>query len=213
MQFIKIDLENWSRKETYLRFIDNNPCTYSMTVNLDITDFLAQVKAGKLSFFSSFLFVLSNAVNMHKEFRMAFDDNKNLGYYPYSNPCYTIFHEQTETFTTAWTEYSADFTQFMQNYKSDMEKYKNNCKNSKPMNTQNYFNLSAIPWTSFTGFNLNIQKGYDYLAPIFTIGKYFENNEKILMPLAIQVHHAVCDGYHVSKFTDNLQNKLNSFKV
>lgn len=37
---------------------------------------------------------------------------------------------------------------------------------------QGIFNVSAVPWTSFTGFNLNLQKGYDYLPPIFTLGKY-----------------------------------------
>lgn len=38
---------------------------------------------------------------------------------------------------------------------------------------KNLFNVSCIPWSSFTGFNLNLQNGYDYFLPIFTIGKYF----------------------------------------
>ena len=34
---------------------------------------------------------------------------------------------------------------------------------------ENVFPVSMIPWTSFEGFNLNLQKGYDYLLPVFTI--------------------------------------------
>ena len=46
-----------------------------------------------------------------------------------------------------------------------------------------------LPWATFEGFNLNLQKGYNYLMPIFTIGKYYQENERIIIPIAIQVHH------------------------
>lgn len=36
----------------------------------------------------------------------------------------------------------------------------------------------------------NPHEGY-YLPPIFTIGKFIEEDRKGLMPLSIQVHHAV----------------------
>jgi chloramphenicol O-acetyltransferase type A len=68
-----------------------------------------------------------------------------------------------------------------------------------------------IPWTSFTGFNLNLQKGYDYFPPIFTIGKFYEENEKYMLPLALQVHHAVCDGFHATRFINGLQEWADSF--
>ncbi len=213
MLFNKIDLDNWSRKETYQSFMENNPCTYSITVNLDVSKFLPLTKSKNLKFFPSFLFALSHTVNRHKEFRMSFDKDKNLGYYSYSNPLFTVFHDETETFSTVWSEYDSDFDIFMQNYISDMAKYKNDAKNSKPLNENNYFNVSLIPWTSFTGFNLNLQNGYDYLSPIFTIGKYFTDNDKTLIPLAIQAHHAVCDGYHISKFINDLQDLLYSFEI
>ena len=47
--------------------------------------------------------------------------------------------------------------------------------------------------------------------PIFTMGKYFERDGRRMLPLSIQVHHAVCDGYHVGVFVDKLQDKINSF--
>jgi len=43
--------------------------------------------------------------------------------------------------------------------------------------------------------------------------KTFEENEKTMLPLAIQVHHAVCDGYHVGKFIETLQANINKFDV
>jgi len=211
MTFNKIDMQTWSRKESYSHYFNTVPCTYSMTVNLDISKFIKEIKENKLKFFPIILYAISHIVNKHKEFRMDIDEQRNVGYYTFSNPCYTVFHNETETITNVWTEYNADFDLFMQNYNDDMLKYQNDFKKSKPLNSKNCFNVSCIPWTSFTGFNLNLQQGYNYLAPIFTIGKYFSDNEKILLPLAIQVHHAVCDGFHLSRFVNDLQDWLDTF--
>lgn len=34
-----------------------------------------------------------------------------------------------------------------------------------------------------------------------------------MLPLAIQVHHAVCDGYHVGKFIEILQAGIDAFEA
>ena len=80
---------------------------------------------------------------------------------------------------------------------------------AKPGMPANCFTVSMIPCTFFDGFHLNLQKGYDYLLPIFTMGKFYEEQGKCLLPLAVQVHHAVCDGFHVCRFVNELQDWLN----
>lgn len=209
--FNKIDMQTWNRKESYSHYFNSVPCTYSMTVNLDITSFIKVVKVNNYKFFPVILYALSQIVNEHKEFRMDLDEDKNVGYYDYSNPCYAIFHNETETITNAWSEHTTNLEMFLQNYNDDMSKYQNDFQNSKPLIGKNYFNVSCIHWTSFTGFNLSLQKGYDFLPPIFTIGKYFSDGNEIILPLAIQVHHAVCDGFHLARFINELQDYLNMF--
>ena len=78
----------------------------------------------------------------------------------------------------------------------------------KPNIPENNFSVSMIPWTTFEGFNLNLKKGYEYLLPIFTMGKYYEERGRYILPLAIQVHHAVCDGFHVCRFINELQDLI-----
>ncbi len=211
MEFIKIDTESWARKDSYNHYFNDIPCTYSITVELDITRYLEHIKAHEQKFFPCILFAISHTVNKHKEFRMDFDEDKNIGYYSYSNPCYTVFHPETETITNIWTEYNCNFDIFLENYNIDMSQYQHDYQNSKQLKGKNTFNVSCIPWTSFKAFNLNLAKGYDYLLPIFTIGKYFVSDDKTLLPLAIQVHHCVCDGFHLSRFVNDLQNFISSF--
>ena len=82
---------------------------------------------------------------------------------------------------------------------------------AKPEIPENTFTVSMLPWIDFLAFNLNLQKGYDYLKPIFTIGKFTWKGSRCLLPLAVQVHHAVCDGFHVARFLQELQAELDGF--
>lgn len=207
MAFKIIDRENWSRKEYFEHYFSNVPCTYSMTTKLDIT----KIIESKKKLYPAMLYYLTTIVNRHVEFRIAFNKDNELGVYDEMLPCYTIFHKDTETFSNLWTVYCKDYEEFYKMYENDLRQYGNQKGMfGKPDVPDNCFTVSMIPWVSFEGFNLNLQKGYDYLLPIFTMGKYYEENGRILLPLAIQVHHAVCDGFHVCRFINELQELINS---
>lgn len=203
MNFQPIDMELWKRKEYFLHYFSDVPCTYSMTVKLEIT----KVRASDRQIYPLMLYYLTKAVNMHEEFRMGLDGNGNLGIYDVMFPCCTVFHADSETFSTLWTEYSEEYDTFSGAYTHDVAKYSSIHKfEAKPDTPANTFSVSMIPWESFVGFNLNLQKGYQYLSPIFTMGKYFYENGKCFLPLAIQVHHAVCDGFHVCRLIEAVRS-------
>lgn len=207
MVFEKIDRSSWKRNEYFENYFTNIPCTYSMTVKLDIT----QIKKKRMKLYPAMLYYLATIVNRHSEFRTAINQEGELGIYDEMIPSYTIFHEDTETFSNLWTPYIPDFEAFSMAYANDMQRYGSNYGMiEKPDVPENVFNVSMIPWSTFDGFNLNLQKGYDYLIPIFTMGKYYRDDEKIILPLAIQVHHAVCDGFHICRFVNELQELINS---
>ena len=65
-----------------------------------------------------------------------------------------------------------------------------------------------LPWASFEGFHLHLPRGNDYLLPIFTMGKLFAREGKTWLPLALQVHHGVCDGFHACRLVNEIQAML-----
>lgn len=210
MEWKKINMDQWNRAAAYRHFMTEVPCAYSMTVSLDITGFYRRIKEEGLRLFPAFLYGLSRVVNRHEEFRMACNASGEPGYYTQVNPSYTVFHPEWEGFTTVWTEYREDFSAFYREYLADREEYRG--KNvSKPSDEENQFPVSCIPWTTFSSFHLSLPGESNFLLPIFTIGKYAESQGKLLLPLAIQVHHAACDGYHVSRLVEELQEWLNGF--
>lgn len=205
MKFNYIDIEKWKRKQHYNYYLKNVPCTYSMTIKLDITNVIKSQK----KLYPTLLYCISKTVNKYEEFRTILDNEGKVGYFDELYPCYTIFHKENETFSNIWTEYSEDYEVFCKNYKEDMEKYGKNLDIvAKPDIPVNSFPISMLPWESFEGFNLNLQRGYEYLLPIFTLGKYYQEQDKVFIPLAIQVHHSVCDGFHLCRFIDSLRKAL-----
>lgn len=213
MSFEMIDLEKYERKEHFLHYINNVPCFYSMTTNIDITNLKNYIKEKEYKLYPTIIYAITRVVNNHIEFRMSLDAENNLGYFTDVNPSYTIFHKDNNTFSNIWTKYNSDFIEFYKNYEKDIKEYGDKKGFiTKESENDNLINISAIPWASFTGFNLNLPKAEKYLLPIFTIGKHFEENKRILLPLAVQVHHSVCDGFHTSRFINELQELFNNFK-
>lgn len=206
MDYKVIDIEKWERREFFEHYINAVPCTYSMTVKIDVTN----IKLQNLKLFPALLYCLTKTVNNFEEFRTALRNDGELVVYRAMLPCYTVFHKDTKTFSNLWTEFTEDFAEFARRYELDVEHYgKVEGFMAKPDVPENSFTVSVLPWVSFEGFNLNV-KGFDYLLPIFTAGKCTEADGRYTLPLAVQVHHAVCDGYCASCFINDLQAELDN---
>lgn len=207
MKFEIINDNSWERKEYFEHYFSNIPCTYSMTVKLDITKIIEK----QIKLYPTMLYYLTTVVNNHSEFRTDFNKNNEIGIYSELIPCYTVFHKDTETFSNIWTTYTPDLESFYVAYENDLKEFGNNKGMiGKPNMPDNCFTVSMIPWATFEGFNLNLKNGYTYLRPIFTMGKYYKENGKVILPLSVQVHHAVCDSFHLCRFINELQELINN---
>ncbi|WP_091017474.1 type A chloramphenicol O-acetyltransferase [Paenibacillus amylolyticus] len=205
--FNPIVLDQWDRKPYFDHYLNQVRCTYSITANLDITLLINALKLKGLKFYPALIHMISTVVNAHREFRTCFDAEGRLGYWDEMSPSYTIFHEDDKSFSTIWTTFHEDFETFHIRYLEDMKNYKDHKQFvAKPNEPPNTFPVSSIPWVNFTGFNLNIYNEGTYLLPIFTMGKYVQQNDQVYLPLSVQLHHAVCDGYHAGVLFNELQS-------
>ncbi|WP_413511750.1 type A chloramphenicol O-acetyltransferase [Myroides odoratus] len=204
MNYQKFDIETWNRKEHFYHFKDQLRCGFSLTTKIDISKVIPFIKEHEYKFYPTIIYLISKAVNKHSEFKFAMKEGE-LIQWDTVNPAYTVMHPDTETFSELCTIYTEDFPVFLQEYNRVHESYKDDYSLSPQQGIENIFNISMIPWVSFDGFNLNVPGFGDYFAPIFTLGKYIVQGNEILMPLSIQVHHATCDGLHVAKLLQSLQ--------
>ena len=205
MEIRLIDLENWERREYYEHFIKNVVCSYSVTVNIDITNLKGH------SLYPAMIWLLTKTVNDMPEFRTCLTE-EGPGIYDSMHPMYTVFNKEKKNFSGIWSYFSEDYSEFLENYQADVQKYSTSTRYAPKEGTPiNSFNISMVPWLEFTAMNFNVYDEGKFLLPIFTMGKFFERDGKRYLPLAIQVHHAVCDGYHIGLFVEKLNEYIDRF--
>lgn len=206
MNYQKVNLDIWHRKAYFEHFMNTVRCTYSTTVNIDISPLENQ------KIYPKMLYLLTKTVNQFEEFRTQLVHDEVV-IFDEIMPAYTILNPETKAFVSIHTEWNADYRQFLLNHIRNVEKYQN-AQTIKPQASQpiNVFDVSMIPWETFSAFNLNIISNGIHLLPIFTMGKTFQQQGKTLIPLAIQVHHAVCDGFHVHQFLNELRRNISGWQ-
>jgi chloramphenicol O-acetyltransferase type A len=206
MNFHKIDLDNWKTKEIFNHFL-NQQTTFSMTTEIDISTLFRHIKQKGYKFYPTFIFLTATVVNSNAAFRMGYYSDGDLGYWEKADPLYTIFDRESESFSGIWTPITNSFEIFHDRYLADIDQYNGTGKLfPKTPIPENTISISMIPWTSFTGFNLNINNNSNYLLPIITAGKFIKKDDSIFLPLSLQLHHSVCDGYHASIFMNTIQD-------
>ena len=71
------------------------------------------------------------------------------------------------------------------------------------------YQFSAMPWITYTHISHTFNGNKQNATPLFDWGKYYNKDERIIMPFSIQVHHSFVDGVHIGKLVDKLQRYLN----
>lgn len=67
---------------------------------------------------------------------------------------------------------------------------------------------SVIPWVSFTSFSHARRWGTDDSVPKLVFGKHRLVGSRRLLPVSVEVHHALVDGLHVGRFFEHFQRHL-----
>ena len=67
-----------------------------------------------------------------------------------------------------------------------------------------------MPWLSFTSVMHPMNLRTLDSVPRIAWGKFFEDGEKLKMPLSVQAHHALMDGIHIGRFYSRVQELLDN---
>ncbi|PZE66503.1 type A chloramphenicol O-acetyltransferase [Curtobacterium sp. MCBD17_021] len=206
-----IDIATWPRREHFEHYRDRVPCTYAMTIDVDVTELVGALNGTPVRSSVAQIWALSTVVNRHDEFRMALDASGNPAVWDIVHPSFTVFNPERETFASVWTPHREDFATFHREAVDVLDQYRK-ASSLFPQDDMppNVFDVSSIPWASFTGFTLGIRDAWDHLSPIFTIGRYRRTGDRVFLPLAVQIHHAAADGFHTARLVTELQELLAS---
>jgi len=202
-----IDETKWKRALHCDIFRHSIEPSYCVTFELDITNFLAKIRAEKRSFTLSLIFVVSKCANEIEEFRYRFLDGQ-IVLYDMIHTAFTYLDQDTELFKVIHVEMQDTLENYLsvaaQKIATQKEYF------TGPMGND-VFQFSPMPWVSYTHISHTNSGKKDNATPLLDWGKYFDRDGKKILPFSVQVHHSFVDGVHIGKLVDSLQNQLNKF--
>jgi chloramphenicol O-acetyltransferase type A len=205
-----IDMDTWSRRDHFNLFSAYGYPHFGLTVNVDLTSFYRAVKKGGHSFTVAMVYIVTRAANAVPEFRYRIQGEQVVEY-EVVNPGFT-FLTGPDIFSFCFADYCADFPSFAAVTAESIEEVKANPSlENRPENNVIY--MTPLPWVSFTSFLHPMRLGEkEDSIPRFVWGRFFEQGNKLLMPLGAQAHHAVVDGIHMGKYFAEVQALLDKAK-
>ena len=180
-----------------------------MCFDLDVAELLAYTKRQDQSFFLASIYLSTKAANTVKEFRYRLRGEKVLIHEVMH--CGSTVLNDDETFSFCYFDYYPSFRRFED---AAARKLSERERNPETLNAQEYrddlIHHSVIPWVAFTSFSHPRRFGTEHSIPKIVFGKYYEDGERVKMPVSVELHHALLDGIHIGKFCDLFQQWINN---
>ena len=213
-KYTMIEENKWARKEHFHYYQEQIPCSHSMTVQVDVTECLSIAHMKKRHFTALLMYAVCKTVNELDCMKMMTAEDGSPGIWKVTNPVFTVFHPDDQTFSDLWMDYLENPVSFCDEYDRVIDAFgdRRGIK-GRPGQPENFFCFSCTPWTSFTAYSCQAAGKIPPLFPIIDCGRYEKSDTGYHMPVSLTVSHASMDGYHISLFFRRLQENLNSIWI
>lgn len=201
-----IDIETWERKENY-KFFRNfvNP-QLSITSEVECGGAKQRAKEAGQSFFLHYLYAVLHAANEIPEFRYRIDSEGRVVFYDTIDMLSPIKIKKNGKFFTIRFPYHEDFNAFYEEARRAIDSIP---EDGDPYAAENeevaggdygLILLSATPDLYFTSITGTQEKSSGNNYPLLNAGKAIVREGKLMMPIAMTIHHGFIDGHHLSLF-------------
>ena len=202
-----IDLGTWKRRDHYLWFRKYERPFFSVTVEVDVTAaWNTSRKPGATSFFLSSLFLMLRAANDVEAFRLRL---RARGVWRHDHVAVgpTIMRSD-ETFGFVRLEPANTLNQFAARGNAAIAEAvaQRGLRSPKKTSDDIVFH-SVLPWLRFTSFT-NALPGNGDSIPRIVFGRCVRERSRMMMPVSVEVHHALVDGLDVARFFERFAANL-----
>ena len=208
-----IDINTWERKENYEFFLGFQNPTISITSEVECAGAKARAKAAGESFFLHYLYAVLRAVNEIPEFRFRIDAEGRVVYFDHVDMLTPIKVKENGRFFTIRLPWNTDFQTFYTTAKAIINDID---PNGNPYDMEkvggkdllDVILLSATPDLYFTSLTCTQEHRHGSNYPLMNAGKAILKEGKLVMPIAMTIHHGFIDGHHRSLFYKKVEEFL-----
>jgi len=206
----EIDLQNWSRLDTYNHFAAFELPFFNICSNIDITPVYQKCKINKQSISLALQYCCLEAANAIDEFKLRILDGRVVQYDVIHAGAIVLLPDNNIRF--CMYEHTTEFAEFESKASITRQKVLDSRQTQPRSQEQDVIHFSVLPWISFTsishprGLNNKMES-----IPKITLGKFFKNDGRVMLPISVEVNHCLMDGYHIGLFDKQLEQAIIGF--
>ena len=203
--FRVIDQASWPRREQFELFKSFGFPYFSLTADVDITDYRqALPKGGR--FTVGLVYAIAVAANAVPQFRQRIRDEHVIEF-DTVHPSIIVLNDE-DAFRFCVFPFKQDYEEFSKDAPERIEQARATPSMFDFADQDDFLFLTGLPWISFTGVMHAAPTHAPDSVPRIAWGKYREIARRVMLPLNVQVHHALIDGVHVGRFYSKVEEML-----
>jgi len=201
-----LDLETWNRRDHFRYFREYAKPFFNVSTHIDVTKvFDRSRRTGGPSFFLTTLYLSLKSANAVKQLRYRIRGDR-VRVHDVIHARSTVLRDD-ETFCFAHFDYSPDFPRFQDQALKVLGVARTGGIFEPRRSQDDLIHYTIIPWISFSGVSHPLRGGEDSI-PKIVFGKHYAEGSTRMMPVAVEVNHALVDALHVGRFLDRFQDEL-----
>jgi chloramphenicol O-acetyltransferase type A len=204
----KINIENWNRREHFEFFSKMASPYFGIVTEVDCTTAYRTAKQKGQSFFATYMHKSMAAVNAVEELKYRIVDD-HVVVFDTIHAGSTVGREDG-TFGIIFAHFTDDFNAFNTELQSEIDAVKTSAGlrlNGDDVK-KDLVRYSTVPWTSFTGLLHPTNLDKTESVPKITFGKFSIRDGRKYLPVSIEAHHGLVDGFHLAKYLAEFQRLL-----
>lgn len=199
---------NSHRQKHFNFFNQMNHPHLNITVEVEVQQFVNFVKDEFIKFTPAMVFAIAKSSNSIKEFKWRIRGEEVVEH-DFVHPSYAVYTKASSVFSFCTVGFKSQLNDFIKDALQVEAKMQQNPSFEDEPGRDDYLFMSSIPWFHFTAIQHAMHFHPCDSVPRFTFGKYIKKQNKLMMPLSIQVHHALVNGKEIADFLEVLQEYLN----
>lgn len=202
-----LDVASWARRDLFEFFRGYHKPFFNVCTRVDVTKLMEFLRGRKgIGVSLTCHYFALRIANEIEPFRYRLRDERVL--------VHEVIHGGTtvllpnETFIFAYFNYEKDFGKFISAAQRAVDIVRSGEGVLSPETSDDRIHFTTLPWVSFTSFAHARQGDPEDSVPKIAFGKFAKEGERLLLPISVEVHHALMDGLHVGRYLTRLEEAL-----
>lgn len=202
-----LDVTKWARRDLFQFFLNFDNPYFNICTTVDVTRLLELLRSRPdVSVTLAYHYFALRVANEMEPFRYRLRVGKVLIHEVINGGTTVLL--PNESFSFAYFNYHDDFEKFITESQRAVSEAQKGVHPFSPKESDNAIHFTVLPWLSFTSFAHARNWGREDSVPKIAFGKFVKETDRTLLPISVEVHHALMDGLHVGRFITRLEEVL-----